>query len=175
MGRPSKLDDRQWSEIGRRLAGGETAAALAREFKVSRPAIVQRFSNRVQEIRNAAVALANAEVVVERMPVSDAASVRALADQLKGVSSSLAKSAASGARVSERLSDLADRFAQRIAKRADEEGTLMPEELKPVAALVETANRASTIGMGLLAANKGKGGDSASTLEDLVTGRASGE
>lgn len=52
----------------------------------------------------------------------------------------------------------------------DEEGVLMAEELKPVVALVETANRASTIGMGLLAANKGKSSEGATSLESLITG-----
>lgn len=158
MARPSKLNDRQWAEIGRRLAQGEKPGDLAKEFKISRPAILARFSDRVSEIKSVASALASAELAVEKMPISDAMSVRSLADHLKGISKSLAKSAESGARVSAALSDMAERHTERLVQRMDEEGSLMAEELKPVAALVETANRASTIGLGLLAANKGAGG-----------------
>ena len=170
MGRPSKLTDRQWAEIGRRYAQGERPADLAREFKVSRPAIVARFSDKVSEIRTAANALASAEMTIERMPVPDAMAARALADHLKGVSNNLARAAESGSRVSAALSDIAEKHTRRLVQRMDEEGVLMAEELKPVVALVETANRASTIGMGLLAANKGKGSEPASTLESLITG-----
>jgi len=174
VGRPSKLSDRQWAEIGRRLAAGEKPNDLAKEFKVGRSTIVERFSDRVTEIREAAQELALAELRVEKLPVSDAMSVRSLADQLKGIGSSLAKSAANGARVSERLSDLAERFTVRIAQRADQEGFLMAEDLKPVAALVETANRAGSLGMAMMTANKGKG-DTTNSLESLVTGETHGE
>ena len=40
MGRPSKLTEKQWAEIGRRLLAGEKAASLAREFKITEGAIV---------------------------------------------------------------------------------------------------------------------------------------
>lgn len=157
-GRPSKLSDREWAEIGRRLASGEKAPDLAKEFKISRPSIIARFSDKVMEIRNTAEMLASVETKIEKMPLSDAMSVRSLADQLKGISRHLAKAAESGARVSNTLSDIAEKHANRLALRVDEEGGLMLEELKPVAALIQTANQASTIGMGLLAANKGKEG-----------------
>ena len=174
MGRPSKLDDRQRAEIGRRLASGgpgNTVTELAKEFHVSKGLISSLFSKRSETIQTLANTLAVTEAEIERLPISEQSSVRTLADQLKGISSSLAKSAAAGARVSASLSDLAERHTERLVKRVEEEGGLMAEELKPVAALMETANRASSIGMGLLQANKSKDPEPAPAddLRDLPT------
>ena len=173
MGRPSKLDERQRAEIQRRLAvGGEgnSVTELAAEFRVGKATISRWFSKRTETVQTLANTLATTERAIEALPVSEQVSIRTLADQLKGISSSLAKAAASGSRVSATLSDLAERHTRRLAERMDEEGVLMAEELKPVVALVETANRASTIGMGLLAANKGKSSEGTSSLESLITG-----
>ena len=169
MGRPSKLDDRQWAEIGRRLANGETATVLAKVFKIGRSTIVERFSGKVTEIKSAAAALASAELVVESMPVSDAASVRALADQLKGVQRDLLLSAQAGARTSAIMAGLAQRQAERLKQRADEEGVVEPDEMRPMVAMIEAGNRASSVGVTLLSAHKSQA-DVGSTLEDLVTG-----
>lgn len=177
MGRPSAFDDRQKAEIGRRLAlggPGNTVTELAAEFKVGKATISRLFSKRTETVQNLAATLATTERAIEVLPVSEQVSIRTLADHLKGLGNSLAKSAASGARVSERLSEMAERFTDRIARRADEEGMLMAEDLKPVAALVETANRAASQGLAMMAANKGKG-DGTQSLESLVTGDAHGE
>ncbi len=148
MGRPSKLDNRQRAEIQRRLAiggDGNTVTELAHEFRVGKATISRLFSKRIETVQTLATTLAETERAIETLPISES-------------------------RVSATLSDLAERHTRRLAERMDEEGVLMAEELKPVVALVETANRASTIGMGLLAANKGKGSEPASTLESLITG-----
>ncbi len=147
-GRPPKLDDRTKGEIGRRLAMGEKAIDLAREFKVSRALISTCFSKQTPTIQKLGSDLASVEVAIARLPISEQVSVRSLADQLKGISSSLARAAQSGSNVAAKLSSIAEQRARML------DHTSEAEDLKPVAALMETANRASTIGMGLLNAGK---------------------
>ena len=163
MGRPSKLDDRQRAEILRRLATGEKPSDLRREFKLSETTFRRNFSEGVSKVREVGTALAKAEIALAELPVSAQISARTLADQLKGISNHLATAAENGAKVAARLSQVAVRRAESINETSE------AEDLKPVAAMVETANRASTIGIGLLQANKGKP-EGSSSLEDLVTG-----
>jgi hypothetical protein len=140
MGRPSKLDERQWAEIGRRLAQGEKAADLAKEFKVSRPTIVGRFSNKVSEIRSVANALASAEMAIERMPVSDAMSVRALADSLKQVGGNLVRAAKAGSDTSALLAEIANQKAARVV---GEDGKVDGATIAEIAVLTEASNSAA--------------------------------
>lgn len=172
MGRPSKLTDRQKAEIGRRLAQGESGRKLAREFKCSEATIRANVSAQVATIQDVAGRLADAERDLERLPISAQVSARTLADHLKGISSNLAEAALMG-------SDTARALAIRANKKLKDLDGDDPEKvgaaLKSIGALHVIGNEASKTAMGLVNANKGKGGDAASTLEDLVTGRASGE
>ena len=149
MGRPQKLDDRTKGEIGRRLAMGEKAIALAKEFRVSRALISTCFSKQTPTIQKLGADLASVEVAIAALPVSEQASVRSLADQLKGISSSLARAAQSGSNVAARLAQIAEKRVEALDHNSE------AEALKPVAALMETANRAGSMGMGLLTAGKG--------------------
>lgn len=54
MGRPSKLTEDKWTELGKRLAFGEKAADLSREYGVSTAAISKRFSSKNKEATPAA-------------------------------------------------------------------------------------------------------------------------
>lgn len=147
-GRPPKLSERDRAEIGRRLAMGEKAIHLAKEFKVSRALISTCFSKQTPTIQKLGADLASVEVAIAALPVSEQVSVRSLADQLKGISSSLARAAQSGSNVAAKLAQIAEKRAEML------DHTSEAEDLKPVAAMMETANRASTIGMGLLGATK---------------------
>lgn len=151
MGRPPKLNDRVLGEIGRELAGPNppSLSQLAKKYKVAKSTLSARFSERVQGIRKLATDLATVETEVEGLPINEQVSVRSLADQLKGISSSLARAAQSGSNVAAKLSSIAEQRARML------DHTSEAEDLKPVAALMETANRASSIGMGLLGATKG--------------------
>ena len=169
MGRPSKLTDRQKAEIGRRLAQGESGRKLAREFKCSEATIRANVSAQVATIQDVAGRLADAERDLERLPVSAQVSARTLADQLKGIQNSVANVAAAGARTADRLHQLAEGKAKHLGDLSTS------EDLKPIAVLVATANEAIKPALTLVQANKGKGSDAATTLEDLVTGRAAGE
>ena len=172
MGRPSKLTDRQKAEIGRRLAQGESGRKLAKEFKCSEATIRANVSAQVATIQDVAGRLADAERDLERLPISAQVSARSLADHLKGISTNLAEAALVG---SDTALALAVRANRKLQALDDADPEVATAALKSIGALHAIGNEASKTAMGLVSANKGKGGDSASTLEDLVTGRASSE
>lgn len=147
-GRPPKLDDRTKAEIIRRLAMGEKPSDLRSEYKLAETTFRRNFSADTAKIREVGTALAEAELALDELPFVAQVSARSLADQLKGISSSLARAAQSGSNVAAKLSSIAEQRARML------DHTSEAEDLKPVAALMETANRASTIGMGLLNAGK---------------------
>ena len=165
MGRPSKLDDRQRSEIGRRLAAGERASDLAKEFKVSKGLVSQLFSKQVPDSQKLAGDLASVELAISVRPVSEQGSIRTLADQLKGISSNVALAALAGSQTATRLATLANERAQLLGQDLT--------DLPAIAALGKTANDAAGLAMGLLNANKDAGKATGQTLEDLITGAAS--
>jgi len=51
VGRPRKLTDPQWDEIGRRAAKGESMASLAKEFGVDRALVSRRVSHGVKIVK----------------------------------------------------------------------------------------------------------------------------
>lgn len=153
MGRPSKLTDQQWDTIKRRLAAGEKAADLAREFKVSKATISTRVSKRIETVKSVANQIVSAESALKALPVSEQLLTLTLADELRAISTHLAGAAKFGAATSHRLSGIAHSKVQEIDDAAPlTEDSL--ESLRGVAALTELANKASVIGMNLLAANK---------------------
>lgn len=171
MGRPSKLNEQKWAEIGRRLAlggDGNTVTELAKEFKVSKTAISRRFSKQIATVQTLANTLAMTEMEIDRLPVPQQGAVRTLADQLKGIASSLALAANENARTAAVLAQAASQESQRILMPG---GVVNINSAKTTAALLATSNEAGKLGMGLLTANKDKGDTGAPTLEDLVTGR----
>lgn len=172
MGRPSKLTERQKGEIGRRLAQGESGRKLAKEFRCSEATIRANVSAQVATIQDVAGRLADAERDLERLPISAQVSARSLADHLKGISANLAEAALIG---SDTARALAVRANGKLKALDDADPEVATAALKTIGALHAIGNEASKTAMGLVSANKGKGGDSASTLEDLVTGRASSE
>ena len=153
MGRPSKLTPKQWAEIERRLLAGESQGALAKEFKVARSAISDRFSDRLKSIKGVANQLVTAEQSLRSLPVSDQLTALTLADELRAISTHLAGAAKFGAATSHRLSGIAHAKVQEIDDAAplDEKSR---EALRDVAILTKIANEASQIPVNLLAANK---------------------
>src|SRR5512146_3251777 len=83
MARPSKLSEKQWAEIERRLLKNEKPAALAREFGIDRAAITRRFSQQTQQQKAIAEQLATAEIAFSALPVSQQIATRQLADSRK--------------------------------------------------------------------------------------------
>lgn len=153
MGRPSKLNDAQWKEIHTRLLAGEKAAALGREFQVSKTAISKRFSGCTETIKVVANQLVAAEVALRKLPVTEQVAALNLADELRNISVHLAGAARYGAATAHRLAGIANGKVVEIddAKPLDEESM---DSLKGVAVLTEMANKAAHVGLNLLAANK---------------------
>lgn len=153
MGRPSKLRDHQWEQIGKRLLQGEKAADLAREFGVSKTAISTRFSERMGTVKEIAQQVVETERRVESLPIADQIAVRTLADELKAISTHLAGAAKYSASTAHRLAALANAQMDQIddSKPLAKEGV---DAIKSIAVLTDTANRAAEIPLNLLKANK---------------------
>jgi len=153
MGRPSKLSEKQWLEIERRILAGEKPSELADEFKVSRAAVSRRVSKPAQAVKEVANQIVAAETALRALPVSQQGLAISLADELRQISAHLAGAARFGAATAHRLSGIAHAKVQEIDDAAplDEESL---GALKGVAVLTRMANDASTIGVNLLAANK---------------------
>lgn len=153
MGRNSKLTDKQWQEIERRLLDGETARSLGREYGVAESAIRKRFSAQVGKIKTVANQLVTAETAFKSLPISAQISARTLADELKEISMHLAGAARFGAATAHRLSGIANAQVARIDD-ADPLRAESMESLKGISALTRLANESSSIALNLLGANK---------------------
>lgn len=151
MGRPSKLSEKKWDEIGKRLLKGETVRSLATEFGVSPSAVQLRFSARNKEIKQVADQLSKAEIALSALPVSAQITARTLADSLKGISQHLCQAAEYGAMTAHRLSGIAHTESSKI----DDTAPLADiEALKGIAALTKMANESAGIGLNLIRANQ---------------------
>jgi hypothetical protein len=153
------LTDAQWEKIGKRLIAGESPSALAREFGVSKSTISGRFSERVQNVKDAANQIVAAENALSKLNISEQIAARSLADDLKAISTHLAGAARFGAATAHRLSGIAHNKAAEIDDQAPLDGD-STEALKGIAILTKMANEASEIGVNLLKANK-------DTIDDL--------
>ncbi|QBQ99244.1 helix-turn-helix domain-containing protein [Paraburkholderia pallida] len=153
MGRPSKLTDAQWEAIGKRILAGESAAALAREFGVSKAAISARVSKRHQAVKSVANQIVETERALSFLNVSEQMAARSLADDLKAISEHLAGAARFGAATAHRLSGIAH---AEIGKIDDAEPLSKKSvvTLAGISTLTKMANEASEIPRDLLRANK---------------------
>lgn len=153
MGRPSKLTDRQWEIIGKRLLEGEKAAALAREFKVARATISERFSGSVKNVKTVANQILEAESALKSLTLSEQVSAISLVDSLRSISIHMAGGANYSAASFHRLAGMAHSKVQEIddAKPLDDKSK---ESLKDALALQRFANEAASTPLNLLAANK---------------------
>jgi hypothetical protein len=153
MGRTSKLTEKQWESIGKRLLDGESARSLGREFGVAESAIRKRLSAQVGQVKTVANQLVETERAFNALPISAQISARTLANRLLAISDHLAGAAEYGAATAHRLSGIAHMKANEIddAKPLDAESL---ESLRGIAALTKMANDASEIGVNLLRANK---------------------
>jgi hypothetical protein len=174
MGRPSKLNDKQRSEIQRRHVSGETTRALAKAYNVSQATIATLVSGRTETMKVLAASIVRDERILESLPVSDQLTVQSLADRLRGISDGLATAANHNANVAARLAAMADRKA--LLFEINDKAAVQTELFKPksnlkmITTLVDTATRASAIGTNLLNANRNKTPEGEMTLEQLVMG-----
>ncbi|MES2973377.1 MAG: helix-turn-helix domain-containing protein [Pseudomonadota bacterium] len=153
MGRKSKLSERQWQEIGRRLLAGEKGRALAKEYGVSEAAIRARFSAQNAEIKSVANQIVATESALKSLPISAQIAAQDLAAQLRSISGHLAGAANFSAATAHRLAGIAHAKVQEIDDAAPF-GEKSMEALKVVAVLTKTANEAGVLPTNLVAANK---------------------
>jgi hypothetical protein len=153
MARPSKLSPEQWREIERRLAAGERAADLSREYGISQTRISERVSKVSEKVKETARKLAEAQTALAELPVAQQYAAVSLAEKLRAISVSLANAAELGAKTAHRLHALANSEVEKV----DDADPLRPESmeaLKGVSVLTKLANDSSQIAMNLLSANK---------------------
>ena len=86
MGRPSKLTETQWKELGSRLLGGEKAASLAREYGVPRSAISERFSERNRTVRELATQVVEVNRAITARPVEEQKAIHQLVEDMETIS-----------------------------------------------------------------------------------------
>lgn len=151
MARPSKLTDKQWAEIERRLIDGESRRALAKEFGITETAIRKRLGSQVKEIVSVADQLLEAEKSLKALPISSQVSAQNLFQRMRSISDHLASAAEFGAMTSHRLHALAH---QQSAKIDEVDPAKSGETLQTIAALTKIGNAASETAINLLAANK---------------------
>ena len=153
MARPSKLTPEQWAELERRLASGEKAADLAREYGISNTQISLRVSKHSKKVQETAQKLAEAQTALAELPVAQQYAAVSLAEKMRAISVSLANAAELGAKTAHRLHALAN---SEVAK-VDDTRPLDPdsiEALKGVGVLTKLANESSQIAVNLLNANR---------------------
>lgn len=153
MGRRSKFSDQQWQVIEKRLIDGETARALAREFKISEATIRLRFSAAHKSAKAVANQLVSAEQALRALPVSTQITALNFADDLRAISINMAGAGKFGAATAHRLMGIAHGQVAKIDDAAPLDEDSM-EALRGIAALTKMANDSSVIPSGLLAANK---------------------
>ena len=150
MGRKSKLTDKQWNDIGKRLLNGERVRALALEYKVAASTISDRFSEQNNHIKTLANSIISTELQVKQLPISEQIAVHGLADRLRSISMGLTDAAMNGAAVASKLSGIASVRASKL----NPDDPIDEEEVKQIAGLMRVANIGAEIPLNLLRANK---------------------
>jgi hypothetical protein len=151
MGRPSKLSEKQWAEIEKRILDGEPPAALAKEYGVNRSALTRRLSQHVRNIKQVANQIVETDVALRALPVAQQVAAINLADELKAISGHLASAGKYGAMTAHRLSAIAHSQTDKID---DVDPMSSQDALQGIAGLTKMANSASEIAINLLRANK---------------------
>ncbi len=151
MGRPSKLTEKQWTEIKRRLLAGEKASDLAREFKVSKASISNRVSKRIETVKDVANQLVSANQALEQLSEPEQRMATELAADLQAISNHMAKAAKYASASAHRLSAIAN---GQLDKVDDADPLAAPDILKAHAVLTKLANDSAIIPTALLNANK---------------------
>jgi hypothetical protein len=153
MGRKSSLTEKQWLEIERRSASGESGRKLAVEFGISEGAIRKRLGTQVKAIKSVANQLVDAQCALKSLPISAQMCAQNLADELMAISMHLASTAKYNAATAHRMAGIANAKAAEIDDAAPLDDTSRAA-LKDVGVLVQMSNMASEIPINLLKANK---------------------
>jgi len=168
MARPSNLTEKQWVEVSRRRALGETVRGLAKEFGVSPASISGRTTKTSETLKTVANQLFEAEAVVRRLPILEQVAVRSLSERLLAVSMNLVDTVEISSRTALKLATAANIHAETINVN-DDIGT-QSIALASVVAMTRASNEAAEPGLKLLALNRDmlKSGDDGNTMKIIV-------
>lgn len=173
MGRPSKLTEAQWETVKQRRLAGETFDSLAREFGLSKAAIIKKLGARIVTVKTVADQIVTARVGLGKLPLVDQVTTLNLADELMATSLHAAGTAKYGMATAHRLAGIANGI---VSKIDDANPAASMDDLKMVAALTEVSNKAASTGLNLLASNKdrvNRVADAAEVIENEPTNIAS--
>ena len=144
MTRTTKLTEKQWEEITRRMVEGEKAAALAKEFKINRSAISRRVAQQVEQINSVSNQYVEAETAVISMPISQQLLATKRINNLRAIRDNMASAANYNAASTHRLAAIVNGIVQRI----DDSNPLSEVSLdaaRSVAAYTKLANEVAVI------------------------------
>jgi hypothetical protein len=151
MAQPSKLTEKQWAEIEKRLLEGEPARALAKAFGVTEGAIRKRKGTQVKQIKDVANQIVATELAFRSLPLGTQISTQRYASKLMAISDDMLDGSIHAASNYRRLSAIA-------STELDKVDTVDPTEsagrLKVIAAITVMANEAAKTPVNLIAANK---------------------
>ena len=174
MGRKSKLSEKQWADIQRRVLEGESVRALAKEYGIAESSLRGKISVETAQIKIVANQIVSTERAIQALPISAQITAHSLASKLRSISDHLAAAANYGAATAHRLSALAN---AQIEKIDDADPMSTADVLRGAAALTSVANESGKMGLNLLAANKdkkfGEEEKPAMTLDDFYGGTKS--
>lgn len=134
-----------------RLLKGEKAAALAREFGVSKSSISARVSKRIETVKSVANKVVEADQALKELPIPDQIAAMTLIDDLKAISSHMAGAGKFAAASAHRLAGIAH---DQVLKIDDAEPEKSLKAMARFSALTKMSNEASHIPVNLLAANR---------------------
>ena len=156
-GRKPKLTEYQKTEATRRKVAGETLESIAKSYGVDKGTLSRAISQSIPQQKKIAQTIASAEMEMEKYPISQQCTIRALADDLKAMSRSLSSGAKLGAQTFHKLMGSANIKAQMI-----DDGDM--DGLQEVAALTKVANEAAAAALNLLKVNQAIKDDERPTL-----------
>ena len=136
------------TQIIERILGGESLSIIGADYGVSKATLSRKFSDAINSIGTTALQVLKADEMLERLKRSDRIVATSLAERLRAISQAAAESANSGMQVSTKLMELAAQKAEALPEEFD------LEDVRPIAALVETANKGAEQAYRMLAANK---------------------
>lgn len=153
MGRKSKLSEKDWHDVDRRLLNGESPADIAKDYPVTPTAIRQRKASSSDKIKDVANQIVATDEALSKLPITSQKLAQTFAMKLQALSDHMLGAGILGAATAHRLHGIAHAKVQEIDD-ADPLGPESMEALKNVAVLTKVANDAAVIGSAILAANK---------------------
>lgn len=142
-----KITEAQWDEILNRQLSGESMRSIAKDYGITEGAIRKKIGTHSKQIKSVANQIVKVERTFEALPFGTQIKVRTLADKLKAISNHMAGAAEYGAATAHRLSQIANAQVEKIDAVNPEQSMT---ELRTIASMQDTANKAAMIASGLI-------------------------